>query len=476
MATVSFLGVPGVAFDGWLGWTDETWLEGITYGLYYTPAPTYLPTQDAQLLQITSGPMTGRLVRLMGPTLSQAGNFGTDNPLPFTGTIEGLQIFDRYEDLLIFDDPNNQVLTQTFDLWDGQKLVEVTGLNIDASTLQGVPDLAATLMSVLAGGPDDIYGSAEAELLVGAGGWDTVRGGDGNDTLRGEDGYDLLYGNAGEDSILAGMGNDTVLGGTGADIIRGDNGNDSLMGEGQNDTIFGGQGGDVIRGGDGNDSLLGELGNDTISGDRGSDFINAGSGFDLVYGGDGNDTILGQAGDDILNGAAGSDELTGGTGNDSLYGGNGTDTLIGNSGNDYLHGGAHNDLLSGGDHADTLIGGDGADELIGGNGGDQLTGGLGPDAFVFQALSHFSAAAPDTITDFVSGVDTIVIKLDADLTTAGIQPFTYLGVAPIGGAGTLRYNPLNQSLEGEVDGVAGIDVMIRIAGGVVPVVGDFIFN
>ena len=71
--------------------------------------------------------------------------------------------------------------------------------------------------------------------------------------------------------------------------------------------------------------------------------------------------------------------------------------------------GAGNDTINGGSLNDTINGGDGVDQINGGVGKDSLTGGAGVDTFVFAAptalLVTSSTAAPDVITDFLSGTD-----------------------------------------------------------------------
>jgi hypothetical protein len=78
---------------------------------------------------------------------------------------------------------------------------------------------------------------------------------------------------------------------------------------------------------------------------------------------------------------------------DIIYGTNQSDSLDGQAGNDLL------------------IGGDGNDSLTGNAGRDTLTGGAGADKFVFNTNSLFVASTmgEDTITDFVSGTDKIVL-------------------------------------------------------------------
>jgi Ca2+-binding RTX toxin-like protein len=71
-----------------------------------------------------------------------------------------------------------------------------------------------------------------------------------------------------------------------------------------------------------------------------------------------------------------------------------------------LRGGTGNDLLTGSHRCDTLIGGNGHDFLVGYGGKDTLKGGYGKDAFVFSTPQD----GVDTIQDFVSGADQLVIS------------------------------------------------------------------
>jgi hypothetical protein len=85
------------------------------------------------------------------------------------------------------------------------------------------------------------------------------------------------------------------------------------------------------------------------------------------------------------------------------------------------------DTLTGGNGADTLIAGAGIDSINGGRGIDTMTGGAGADTFTFAANvvggNTFSTlAAPDVITDFVSGTDKLAIT---NITTGA--PSVFLG-------------------------------------------------
>jgi len=85
-------------------------------------------------------------------------------------------------------------------------------------------------------GDDIIFGTPDADSLIGGG---------GNDLIYGLDSDDYLDGGPGSDRLDGGNGNDTIFGGTG------------------DDTIFAGPGNDMISAGPGNDTAWGGLGNDT---------------------------------------------------------------------------------------------------------------------------------------------------------------------------------------------------------------------
>jgi Ca2+-binding RTX toxin-like protein len=134
-----------------------------------------------------------------------------------------------------------------------------------------------------------------------------------------------------------------------------------------------------------------------------------------VTGGSANDTLTGGGLADTLVGGAGSDIVSGGDSNDKLYGSSGFDVLYGGNGADTLEGGDDGDVLFGDAGSDVLLGGNGNDYLVGGSGDDTLTGGAGSDLFLFtsDAISDSTGATPDSITDFVSGVDKIRVVIPA---------------------------------------------------------------
>jgi Ca2+-binding RTX toxin-like protein len=89
---------------------------------------------------------------------------------------------------------------------------------------------------------------------------------------------------------------------------------------------------------------------------------------------------------------------------DTLIGTNAGDVIRGGAGNDLLDGRNDNDWLLGNRGNDTLIGGNGDELLFGGWGRDLLTGGVGTDRFLLRQNS-----GTDTITDFESGIDSLVL-------------------------------------------------------------------
>ncbi len=196
-------------------------------------------------------------------------------------------------------------------------------------------------------------------------------------------------------------------------------------------TFFGTAGNDVVtgwssvNGGDGDDTITAPVaGGSELSGEGGNDILIGGDGVAFLRGGTGNDRLQGGASNDILRGDDGDDSLRGGAGNDSLDGGAGFDTadysdatsaVVVSLAARQASGGAGSDTLNGVEgiigstFGDTLTGSATGDTLRGGQGLDLLTGGAGADIFVFAA-GDSTGTAIDSIADFQSGSDRIVIE------------------------------------------------------------------
>lgn len=225
-------------------------------------------------------------------------------------------------------------------------------------------------------GNDVVTAGAGDDTIIFGNGNDTVYGGDGNDLIDDQagmqmTGVSLIYGGAGNDTIYTGFSNDIVYGGDGLDLIFGEGDNDSLFGGAESDALYGGDGADTLSGDAGNDTLQGDAGADVLYGGLGTDLLGGGADNDSLFGGDGADTLYGDAGSDTLSGDLGADLLYGGLDADVLFGGADSDTLYGGAGTDFLDGGDGPDLIDGGADQDTIIGGIG-DTISGGNSGTDL--------------------------------------------------------------------------------------------------------
>lgn len=161
------------------------------------------------------------------------------------------------------------------------------------------------------------------------------------------------------------LGNDVINGLLAqANVIDGLDGDDTITGGNSTDQLWGGAGDDDLNGGDGDDRMVGFTGNDQLTG---------GDGDDWLWGGDGNDTLLGNSGNDFLSGNAGNDLLSGSVGSDIIYGGADDDTIYALDNNpDNKADLNYANLIFGGDGDDTIYGSSGDDTLNGGVGNDTL--------------------------------------------------------------------------------------------------------
>lgn len=119
--------------------------------------------------------------------------------------------------------------------------------------------------------------------------------------------------------------------------------------------------------------------------------------------------------------------------------------------------------------------------MYAGGSADRLTGGAGADIFQYRAVTDSTAAAPDSILDFETGVDKLDLSLmDGDSLTAGDQSFTFVGSAAFSGvAGELRAerdtDTSNWTVQADTNGDGQVDLTILLtAVGLQPLSqGDF---
>jgi Ca2+-binding RTX toxin-like protein len=365
------------------------------------------------------------------------------------------------------------------------------GVYVDLTSGQGFYGEAAgdVLTSVenvqgTTGYGDSLYGSADANVLSGYGGDDTLVGRDGNDTLNGMDGNDFLQGGNGADSLNGGAGIDTIDYNGAAGVTVNLTTGLGSGGEAQGDVISGVEN---VQGTSGyNDVLIGSADANVLSGYGGADTIDGQAGNDTLYGMDGNDILRGGLGADTINGGAGIDtamysesasgvaiNLGAGTGAGGSAAG---DVLVGI---ENVYGSAYNDALLGGSDANTLVGGAGNDVLAGLAGQDTLAGGAGADRFTYGSIGQSLVASADRITDFshAQGDRIDLVGIDANTTVAGDQAFNFIGA----GAFTHHAGELHATVSGaftvvsgDVNGDAVADFAIVLTGAMALVATDFI--
>lgn len=119
--------------------------------------------------------------------------------------------------------------------------------------------------------------------------------------------------------------------------------------------------------------------------------------------------------------------------------------------------------------ADTLVGGAGADVITGGAGSDQITGGAGADQFKFDQTP--GAANLDTITDFVSGSDKLMLSVKI-FKAIGTKAGAVTSAQFVQGAGLttgqdatdrLVFNTSNSTLYYDADGSGTAQAGVAIA-------------
>jgi Ca2+-binding RTX toxin-like protein len=225
-------------------------------------------------------------------------------------------------------------------------------------------------------------------------------GGSGTDTLLGIERLtgsalaDRLTGNAGANTLNGGAGADTLTGGDGSDVYYIDHSGDRVVesnssaASGGTDTVYSSLASYTL-GANVENGRVGTTATAALTGNSLNNAIRAGAGNNTLDGGGGVDTVdYGTAASAVkVSLATTASQATGGSGSDRLTG---FENLIGSA------------------HGDTLTGSSGANELTGAAGADRLAGGAGADRFVLNSLS-----GSDTLTDFVSASDKIVVRQSA---------------------------------------------------------------
>ena len=108
--------------------------------------------------------------------------------------------------------------------------------------------------------------------------------------------------------------------------------------------------------------------------------------------------------------------------------------------------------------------------FVGGFGAQWMWGGTGKNIFTYLACSDSPVGSPDSIGNFDPAKDVIDLShLDADLTTAGVQSFKFIGAAPFSGAGgevRVQQDPAHNItyVQADLVGDASADLSIRLSG------------
>ncbi len=292
------------------------------------------------------------------------------------------------------------------------------------------------------------------------------------------------------ENLVGSQNNDTLTGSAVANIIVSAGGNDTIGAGDGNDRIELSAGNNIVDGGNGTDIASW---NGTVYGYPGPNFINLTGGVTVslmtVGSQDTGQGTVTLTNIENLEGSKYGDTLTGDNTANTIYGEAGDDTLLGNNGNDVLYGDrgivwTNPNSTFDGTGADTISGGKGNDYILGGGGADKLTGGLDADTFAYETVSDSNDTATDRITDFASGSDHIQLwflvgAIDGPVTT---DKLTHLGTAAdaahLGGHDALLANVGGTTyLVVDADGVAGYqagaDLLIRMDGVASITTGDF---
>jgi Ca2+-binding RTX toxin-like protein len=273
---------------------------------------------------------------------------------------------------------------------------------------------------------------------------DMLEGSDTRDAIIGFGGTDWLYGWGNDDFLVGGGGTDYLYGGAGSDIMWGGDEYDFVSG-GDNDYLFAHEetddanqyGSDQVHGGEGRDEV-------SYVWARSGVLVNLFESWADEFDSNGDrhrDTLFS------------IEDASGSWNGDTIYGSNGANILQGFGGNDQIYGNDGNDVIDGG------------------AGADYLESGNGYNRFRYGSITDSEPNAPDTIGDFLSGLDKIDLRLiDANVATSQNEGFKLIGTAGFSGAGQIRYGhkPDGENwqtiVEVNVDGDGRADMEIDLRG------------
>lgn len=279
-----------------------------------------------------------------------------------------------------------------------------------------------------------LYGSPEADDLVGTGKSSTLYGREGDDSLSGGDGRDMLFGEQGDDTLDGGSDRDTLYGGVGLNryVLTAGTGLDTAYAgsaASANDTVVFGPG---VRPQDVS-IQLGDTSWTSEPGDLGYT--------SLVIGIGGNDALIVRAddGEDIGRSAIRTFKFEDGTewsisdviaradvgskmGDQSRYFGEPT-TILGSQADDYINDYTGDSVsVSGRGNDDSIRVGSGDDKISGGTGDDSIYSGSGDDLIAGEAGDDFvrSEAGEDVLSfNWGDGHDTWRPGSDKDTLSFG---------------------------------------------------------
>ncbi|MDP5280669.1 calcium-binding protein [Sphingomonas sp. DG1-23] len=430
------------------------------------------------------------------------------------------------DDVYIIRSANDVVVEAAGEGFDTVKATTsyTLGAGVSVELLRTLDANATTTLGLTGNELDNrIEGNAGSNVLDGAGGSNVLAGAAGDDfyIVRGANDVVIEVGGEGFDTVASTTS--YMLGAASSiELLRTSDANATtalnLTGNALDNRLEGNAGANILDGAGGDDVLVGGRGDDGYIVRTANDRVieAAGEGFDTVFAGasytlaagvsvellrtaGGSSTLAaidltGNELNNILAGNAAGNLLDGGAGNDTLWGYGGDDVYIVRSANDVvvetagsgmdtvkatvsyvlgagvsvellrtLDAGATTALnLTGNEFDNRIEGNAGNNVLDGGGGGNVLTGYGGQDSFVLRL-----DAAADTIADFASGEDRLVLDLSSfglhhtgTLVEAGID-FLELGASGQAAA-ALYYDAAAGKIFWDSDG-AGAAGMVEIA-------------